>query len=464
MPPKGKLPDAVIADFEKWIALGAPDPRDDAKPVATAKTISVEEGRKFWAYQPLAAARRSRGQGRRLGRAPTSTASSWPSWRRRACSPAADAEPRRADPPALLRPDRPAADAGGDRRLRAARRRIAATPTEKVVDRLLASPHFGERWGRHWLDVARYAESTGGGRSLLLQGRLALSRLRHRRVQPRQAVRPLHPRADRRRPAARGDARGAHRQLVATAFLVLGPTNFEQQDKDAAGDGRDRRAARHDRPGVPGHDHRLRPLPRPQVRPDPDQGLLRPGRHLQEHARPWSTPTCRKWVEVPLPIVAGARGGAEEARGRRRRAASPAASRPRRKPASASPRRRPRASSPSKDLPGIVVDDAQAKKVGAVDGTRSSPAATSATATSTTTTPSKGEKTLTFVPEIPKAGKYEVRLAYVPGTNRASKVPVTSCTPTARRRSTSTRRTPAHRRPLRLARHASASTRTASGS
>ena len=38
-----------------------------------------------------------------------------------------------------------------------------------VVDRLLASPHFGERWGRHWLDVARFAESSGGGRTLLFR-------------------------------------------------------------------------------------------------------------------------------------------------------------------------------------------------------------------------------------------------------------------------------------------------------
>src|SRR5262249_41459348 len=37
---------------------------------------------------------------------------------------------------------------------------------ETVVDRLLASPHYGERWGRHWLDVARYGESTGSARNL----------------------------------------------------------------------------------------------------------------------------------------------------------------------------------------------------------------------------------------------------------------------------------------------------------
>ena len=71
--------------------------------------------------------------------------------------------PAHAAPPRLLRSDRPAADAGGDRRLR------ATTPSPdafaKVVDRLLASPQFGERWGRHWLDVARYAETTGKERN-----------------------------------------------------------------------------------------------------------------------------------------------------------------------------------------------------------------------------------------------------------------------------------------------------------
>ena len=62
----------------------------------------------------------------------------------------------RADPPRDLRPDRPAADARGGRGVRA--RTTSPDAFAKVVDRLLASPHYGERWGRHWLDVARYAE------------------------------------------------------------------------------------------------------------------------------------------------------------------------------------------------------------------------------------------------------------------------------------------------------------------
>ena len=60
MPPSGKLPDSVIADFEQWIAMGAPDPRGDA-PSATAsassqyKGMSIEEGRRWWAFQPVRA-------------------------------------------------------------------------------------------------------------------------------------------------------------------------------------------------------------------------------------------------------------------------------------------------------------------------------------------------------------------------------------------------------------------------
>ncbi len=52
MPPKKKLPETVVADFEKWIAMGAPDPRDTADK-AKKYVIDLEKGRKFWAFQPL---------------------------------------------------------------------------------------------------------------------------------------------------------------------------------------------------------------------------------------------------------------------------------------------------------------------------------------------------------------------------------------------------------------------------
>ena len=54
MPPAGKLPDAVIADFETWIDMGAPDPRDEPLATIDERTIDVAEGRKHWSYRRLA--------------------------------------------------------------------------------------------------------------------------------------------------------------------------------------------------------------------------------------------------------------------------------------------------------------------------------------------------------------------------------------------------------------------------
>ena len=83
--------------------------------------------------------------------------------------------------------------------------RIRPTPrTSKLVDPLLASPHYGERWGRHWLDVAGYADSDGYGDARTPRGLcLQVSRLRDPRAQRRQAVRSVYPRAIGRRRARR---------------------------------------------------------------------------------------------------------------------------------------------------------------------------------------------------------------------------------------------------------------------
>ena len=162
MPPVGKLPDAVIADFVKWVEMGAPDPRDEVGEVATAG-IDIEAGREFWSFRPLSAgevpqpadAAWSRSDIDRFLRARQETAG---------LSPGPDADRR-----ALIR--RATFDLTG----------LPPTPDEiaafledddpdafaKLIDRLLESPQFGVRWGRHWLDTARYADSTGGGRSML---------------------------------------------------------------------------------------------------------------------------------------------------------------------------------------------------------------------------------------------------------------------------------------------------------
>jgi hypothetical protein len=67
MPPKGKLPDAVIADFEKWVSLGAPDPRVATASKSAHKYPTVEEGRSFWAFKPP-----------QLGPTPKVKNSAWP--------------------------------------------------------------------------------------------------------------------------------------------------------------------------------------------------------------------------------------------------------------------------------------------------------------------------------------------------------------------------------------------------
>ena len=251
MPPKASCRPRSSPTSRSGSRCGARRPAQSSKAAGGHKEIDIEEGRKFWAFQPPQDAGRAAGEGRRLAAERHRSLHPRRSWRQKGLTPVADADRATLIRRALLRPDRPAADAGGDRRVR--QRRARRDAFAKVVDRLLASPHYGERWGRHWLDVARYAESTGGGRSLLVQGRLALSRLRHRRVQQRQAVRPVRQRADRRRPAARADARGT--RLAARsppAFLAARPdATTSAQDKPILRDGHHRRAARHDRPGVP---------------------------------------------------------------------------------------------------------------------------------------------------------------------------------------------------------------------
>ncbi|HTU19832.1 MAG TPA: PSD1 and planctomycete cytochrome C domain-containing protein, partial [Gemmataceae bacterium] len=227
MPPKGKLPDAVVADLEKWIAMGAPDPRTAAA-AATTKPLDVSAGRQFWAFQPP-----------RRHPVPKVKDASWPrgdidafllaALEAKELRPAADADRavllRRAYFDLIGLPPTP-------EQIDAFVRDRSSNAFATVLDELLASPHFGERWGRHWLDVARYAESSGGGRSLLAPDAWryrdyvidAFNRdVPYDRFLTEQIAGDLLP-------AATPEER--RRQLIATAFLVLGPTNYEQQNKD----------------------------------------------------------------------------------------------------------------------------------------------------------------------------------------------------------------------------------------
>lgn len=153
MPPKKPLPESVIADFETWVSMGAPDPRS-ADPVTEIapmpeSTIDVEAGREHWAYHPLHRSDDASIDGLLIA-----------DMKEKDLTPAA-----RADRETLIR--RLTLDLIG---LPPTPEEVIAfvgdpadddSAIERVVDRLLDSKHFGEHWGRHWLDVARFAESSG---------------------------------------------------------------------------------------------------------------------------------------------------------------------------------------------------------------------------------------------------------------------------------------------------------------
>jgi len=154
MPPKGPaLAPEILRDFEAWIRRGAPDPRS----APAAKTFDFAKAREHWAFRPPAEPK-----------IPPVSAAAWVKNPIDAFilakldasgmkpSPAADRRTliRRATVDLLGLPPTaeeieafvadPAPDAWG-----------------RVIDRLLASPRYGERWGRHWLDVARYSDTKG---------------------------------------------------------------------------------------------------------------------------------------------------------------------------------------------------------------------------------------------------------------------------------------------------------------
>lgn len=154
MPPDSRLPDRVIRDFETWVKMGAPDPRDKSYALGAGD----HDASQFWAFQPP---RRTE---------PPEAGSDWPlndidHYVLARLKSAGRRPVRDADRNSLLR--RIYFDLIG---LPPSTEQLDAfindpSPTnqalQRVVDELLDSTHFGERWGRHWLDVARYAESTG---------------------------------------------------------------------------------------------------------------------------------------------------------------------------------------------------------------------------------------------------------------------------------------------------------------
>ncbi|MBI5774522.1 MAG: DUF1553 domain-containing protein [Verrucomicrobia bacterium] len=427
MPPKQPLAPEEVAVLEQWVKLGAPDPRTEATLAAAKKQhgMSIEEGRKFWSFRPP-----------QKNAPPAVKDSSWPhgeidrfvlaKLEEKNLHPVADAERatllRRAYydliglPPTPEQTDAFLADKRPD----------AFT---RVVDELLASPHFGERWGRHWLDVTRFAESSGGGRTLLFKDAW---RFRDYVIESFNRDTPFdqfiaeqiagdllpHTSAEQRR-----------RQLTATAFLSLGPTNYEEQDKGAL-----RMDVVDEQLDTLGkaflgltigcarcHDHKFDPLPAKDYYAM--AGILRSTRTLFNY-----TDNVARWIDAPLPMDGEKEVAlqAHEAQVAALKAKIDAAKAEAKKMLAgvADETTRPGKRVAVAELPGIVVDDTEAKAVGAWTHSIFSRSFVGEGYLHDAND-AKGEKTLTFVPKIAKAGRYEVRLAYVPSTNRTTNAPVT---------------------------------------
>jgi hypothetical protein len=226
MPPKEKLPATVLTDFEKWIRDGAVDPRRATHVVAKPDAIDIEAGRKHWAYQPL--------------RAPAIPEVKDAAW-----------SGNDIDRFILARLESAGLQPGADAKKIILVRRlyfdlIGLPPTpeeiarfvddkspkayENLVDRLMKSPRFGERWGRHWLDVVRYAES------MSLRSRLLKHAWRYRDYVI-EAFNDDLPYDQFLTQQLAGDlleatSVDAQRQnLIATTFLVMGDALLENQNK-----------------------------------------------------------------------------------------------------------------------------------------------------------------------------------------------------------------------------------------
>jgi len=155
MPPKERLPESDIKLLEKWIAMGAPWPGAVGKAGDLSKV--TEEDRKWWAFQPI-----------RKPAAPQIKDDNWSrneidrfllaKLRAEGLSPAKPADKRQ-----LVR--RVYFDLTGlppsPQDIQAFLADKSKNAYENLIERLLDSPQYGERWGRHWLDVVRYAESDG---------------------------------------------------------------------------------------------------------------------------------------------------------------------------------------------------------------------------------------------------------------------------------------------------------------
>ena len=427
MPPKQRLAPEEIAVLEKWIQMGAPDPRSEGGTLQKQEGLSVAAGRQFWSYAPA-----------QKPVVPTVQAKDWPhtdidrfllsKMEAAHTNPAPDAPlhslVRRIYlnlvglPPSPEQTDAFLKEAAIDRQ----------KALSSLVDNLLASPQFGETWGRHWLDVARFAESSGGGRTLLFKDAW---RYRDYVIDAFNADTPF-PQFVQEQLA--GDLLPSEspaqrrRQVAATAFLALGPTNYEEQDKQQLRfdviDEQIETVGRTFLGQTLGcarcHDHKFDPIPQRDYYAL--AGIFASTRTLLNY-----TDNVAHWIQVPLP----SEGSREQelklheeklsALSKQIEAAQAEATAASKLVSEASTQ--PGTPVAPSELQGIVLDDSDAKVVGSWKKSTLVRSFVGSGYLSDENS-GKGEKTITFTPPVPKTALYELRLAYTHAAGRAKNVRV----------------------------------------
>ncbi len=157
MPPKGKLPAKAIASLEKWVKQGAVWPKEDSVPAKARAGVSVEAAKDHWAFQPI------RSPAIPIVKANELVTTSIDSFILARLEAAGLPLSPEADRRTLIR--RATFDLHGlpptPEEVTAFERDVSPDAFKSVIERLLGSPRYGERWGRHWLDVARYSDTKG---------------------------------------------------------------------------------------------------------------------------------------------------------------------------------------------------------------------------------------------------------------------------------------------------------------
>ena len=411
MPPKYKLTNHERVVLAKWVEAGAPDPRDH-QTERKVKSIDLAKGREFWAFKPVVNHTVPK------MRLVTEQVEGLVAIDRFIISRLAKEGVERVD---LARPETLL------RRLYFDLIGVPPTPKqiddfmadplpeayERLVDRLLGLPQFGETWGRHWLDVARFAESSGGGRSLMFKDAW---RFRDYVINAFNDDKPFDQFI---REQIAGDLMSSgtreqqNERFVATGFLALGPHNYELQDKELL-----RMEVVDEQIETVGraflgmtlgcarcHDHKFDPVPTDDYYAlagifRSTQSLV-PGNVSSWVARELKPePALKKEIEQHARETQEANAALKGAKKELRKVEETLAE------------------------IGIYVDDMEAEIIG--DWMKS---------TSNKTYfgdnyihdkgEGKGQKKVIFTADLKEAGEYEVRFGYTAGTNRAQAVPVT---------------------------------------